>query len=676
VLGGIASASVVNNGGLLNVFSGGFSRDAIINGGGFEQLGASGVASNTTVNSGGTLEVDSGGVVSGVAVMSGGEIDVSGLVSGLALGGGTAVLNASLDQNVQLLVGTTGKLTVMQAFTGVISGWSAGDQVDLSFLTYNASYSRQWTSNGSGGSLAIMNGATQVATLNLSGDYGASSFVLTDDGTGKTLVTGASPDLTTVTYSGSAASYSVIINPDGGVSISDLRPGSPDGTHSYSAALQTITFADATDGIVGNVLTQYNNHGSAIVSTFNIDPGAGYTSTVYSYANNMLVSARFNGVTGQSYSSYEYDYVNNVYTGAKYYTTGVTGQIYTGSTTATNTAGDVLSQTFTGVTGQPFSSYEYDFSHGHFIGQKLFYTDVGAGAPYTAYEADYTGGGTLARLAFTAASGQPYSSYEYDYVNGMYAGLKFDYANVTGASYSAYEIDYDAYGFSGLKFFYTQVPGGASYSGYEVDYDKNGSPQRLLLTGVTGQTYNSYEYDYTNGSISGSRFFYDGSAAGGYSSYEQDYDAGGTATTTKYFFTNVDTPTYNAYEVDLLGGANQKFIFDNNDGSHTQQGFADGQTFTALGNDTFTGGMNNETFVFQNTYGNATISDFYLHLAGAGADTIQFSTNMFTDVNAMLLHTVDSANGAVITDGSGNTLTLSHVTTADISNNQTDFKFV
>ena len=85
--------------------------------------------------------------------------------------------------------------------------------------------------------------------------------------------------------------------------------------------------------------------------------------------------------------------------------------------------------------------------------------------------------------------------------------------------------------------------------------------------------------------------------------------------------------------------------------------------------------LNSERFVFSNVYGNATVSDFYAHLSGADHDTIQFAAWQFADIDTMLAHTADGANGAVISDAFGDTLTLSNVTKAQMMANPGDFSF-
>jgi hypothetical protein len=79
-----------------------------------------------------------------------------------------------------------------------------------------------------------------------------------------------------------------------------------------------------------------------------------------------------------------------------------------------------------------------------------------------------------------------------------------------------------------------------------------------------------------------------------------------------------------------------------------------------------------DTFVFAPNFGQITIANFL-----PASDTIQFSKTVFANVNAVLAATHDDASGnAVITDSAHDTITLQHVTTAQLLAHQNDFHLV
>jgi autotransporter passenger strand-loop-strand repeat protein/uncharacterized repeat protein (TIGR03803 family) len=528
------------------------------------------------------------------------------------------------------------------------------------------------------------------------------------------------------------------------------------GTWTFSATLAPGAYvaldAEATDaagntatatlgvGDIGSTLTADDAVGFAAL----IDASPGYQVAVVDTDANIendhaqLVSLALaghvssitgTGVTGQAYSSYEYAYnASGVETGASYFLadgtlllqeaiaslpdggfadtfSGFSGQPYSSYETDYDASGQLtgVKYFFTAASGEPYSSYEYDYSPGNdFIGSKFYYTGI-TGEPYTGYEYDYDGGGHVTRVDFTGVTGLGYSSYEYDFVGGLFSGSKFEVTTVpTGATYSSYELDYNAAGvFTGDEFFFTNLPG-QSYTGEEEDFDANGALTRVLLTGVTGQAYSSLEEDFSAGTYTGYKAYYTGitgqsytgvevdvsatnqlekvvytgMSSTPYSSVEQDYSAG-ALTDVIYDFTNVSGASAYAYQVeDNSIGVAQQEIFDNNDGSHTIIGLgAAGQTFTSIADDTFTGGGADETFVFTPIFGSDTITDFASYLTGSNHDTISLSTSEFANFAAVLSGAQNVGANTVITATNGDTLTLANMTTSALAANQADFTF-
>jgi Ca2+-binding RTX toxin-like protein len=105
-----------------------------------------------------------------------------------------------------------------------------------------------------------------------------------------------------------------------------------------------------------------------------------------------------------------------------------------------------------------------------------------------------------------------------------------------------------------------------------------------------------------------------------------------------------------------------------------QIGTSGASTLTSTaGNDLFYGGAGADTFSFLAGFGKDVVADFTT--SGTAHDTINFhgisSLNTFANV---LSHTVQVGSSSVISDGSGDTLTLANISRSGLSS--TDFKFV
>jgi hypothetical protein len=79
-----------------------------------------------------------------------------------------------------------------------------------------------------------------------------------------------------------------------------------------------------------------------------------------------------------------------------------------------------------------------------------------------------------------------------------------------------------------------------------------------------------------------------------------------------------------------------------------------------------------DTFVFAPNFGQVTIANFT-----PATDTIQISQSIFANMTALLAATHNDAQGnAVITDAAHDTITIQHVTPAQLLAHQSDFHFV
>jgi hypothetical protein len=165
----IDGASLTINTGAATIFNGGTIEETTAN-------------KTTTVKS----AVQNEGVLSVMA----GTLAVNGAVSGtgsVKIGGGVAEFEAGVSQIVAF-TGKTGQLQLgdSQAFTGVISGFSktGGTSLDLRDINYIAGVTQATFANG----VLTVTDTDHTATIKLDGDYSNSTFTVSSDGDGGTLV--------------------------------------------------------------------------------------------------------------------------------------------------------------------------------------------------------------------------------------------------------------------------------------------------------------------------------------------------------------------------------------------------------------------------------------------------------------------------------------------------------
>src|SRR6185369_6818853 len=96
------------------------------------------------------------------------------------------------------------------------------------------------------------------------------------------------------------------------------------------------------------------------------------------------------------------------------------------------------------------------------------------------------------------------------------------------------------------------------------DLDQRGLLQRFIATGVDGQAYSSYEYDYDAGVFAGSRYFF--------WNYEEDLDVNGRLTRVIYEY--VQGQPYSGYEIDYAKGAVDRTKYSYTTYGHDQFGFS------------------------------------------------------------------------------------------------------
>jgi hypothetical protein len=158
---------------------------------------------NTIVNSGMLEATGSGGLVidsnldnSGVLWANGANLTAHGTVtgSGSALIDGAATLEfgAASSANVTFDAGATGTLKLADSFdfSGIVSGASATNHLDLLDVAFGAGTTANYLENhdGTGGTLSVTDGAHTV-NIALLGQYSAGSFATAADDTTGTLLT-------------------------------------------------------------------------------------------------------------------------------------------------------------------------------------------------------------------------------------------------------------------------------------------------------------------------------------------------------------------------------------------------------------------------------------------------------------------------------------------------------
>ncbi len=146
---------------------------------------------------------------------------------------------------------------------------------------------------------------------------------------------------------------------------------------------------------------------------------------------------------------------------------------------------------------------------------------------------------------------------------------------------------------------------------------------------------------------------------------------GGTDTSTLSIIVTNPGVDYLAGANTTLTGGNGKQVLDGSAGHDVLIGSNSPDVLVGGAMDTLTGGSGPDTFLFRPHFGANTITDFDFH-----NDAIQLDTSIFSSVADLLSHATDTANGAVINDAHGDTITLTNVTFAQLQAHPNDFYLV
>jgi serralysin len=118
-------------------------------------------------------------------------------------------------------------------------------------------------------------------------------------------------------------------------------------------------------------------------------------------------------------------------------------------------------------------------------------------------------------------------------------------------------------------------------------------------------------------------------------------------------------------------GGNGQDVLDGSSGHKVLLGGNGSDVLIGGMGDTLSGGNGPDTFLFRPGFGANTITDFDVH-----NDAVQIAKSVFQNVADLFAHASNSAAGAVIDDGAGNSITFTGVTLAELQAHQSNFHLV
>jgi hypothetical protein len=165
------------------------ASNAIANSGTLEATGSGGLVIDSAVQNTGNIWANGGNVTAQGAVTGNGSAEISGSAT-LEFGGASS-------ENTSFAAGATGtlKLDHAESFAGTISGFGAGDALDLADIAFGANTTLGYSANaaGTGGSLNISDG-THSVSIALLGQFSAAGFHVGGDKGAGMMVTYTPPD--------------------------------------------------------------------------------------------------------------------------------------------------------------------------------------------------------------------------------------------------------------------------------------------------------------------------------------------------------------------------------------------------------------------------------------------------------------------------------------------------
>lgn len=143
--GGSVVGTIVGNSALEIVSANAAFLNTVVSNGGGQEILAGGIASGSTVLNGGNETIASGGIASGSIISSGGIVGVSSggeAVATIIAGGSLVLSGGALTSGGITFLGSGGVLDIENANAlpgSIISGFTAGNKIDLEFLSYASS---------------------------------------------------------------------------------------------------------------------------------------------------------------------------------------------------------------------------------------------------------------------------------------------------------------------------------------------------------------------------------------------------------------------------------------------------------------------------------------------------------------------------------------------------------
>ncbi|MFL5075064.1 MAG: calcium-binding protein [Microvirga sp.] len=189
-----------------------------------------------------------------------------------------------------------------------------------------------------------------------------------------------------------------------------------------------------------------------------------------------------------------------------------------------------------------------------------------------------------------------------------------------------------------------------------------GSSTDRAFGGAGGDTVNGRGgSDYLDGGADDDRVFGGDGTDTVLGGAGNDYLNGGAGDDTVMGGAGTDTVLGDAGNDYLNGGADDDRVFGG-DGADTVLGDTGNDTlFAGSGSDYLVGGDGDDMFVFDGAFQSSLIIDFAPGSGPSGHDAIQFNGGVFTSFDDLMAHAVQSATNVIITDASGDTLTLANV---------------
>ncbi|WP_223466435.1 beta strand repeat-containing protein, partial [Pseudomonas sp. GL-RE-26] len=224
---------------------------AVTNSGVLQASGSGGLVIESTLVNSGSLWANDGNITV--------HADASGAGSATISGSAILEFGAASDQHVTFDSGAAGtlKLDVSTAFSGSVSGFTAGDKLDFGDVAFGANTQITYAANdtGTGGMLSVSDGA-HVAHLAMNGQYAAAGLQANAEGNGSELA-----------YDAAAANHTML----GGQANDVLVGGAGDdlffgglGNDTLNGGFGNDTFMFAAAGF-----------GNDSIQDFDIDPAAG-----------------------------------------------------------------------------------------------------------------------------------------------------------------------------------------------------------------------------------------------------------------------------------------------------------------------------------------------------------------------------------------------------------------